>query len=105
MADEPKHYVGYSIVAWLLALLVTCGFFAIIFFVLFHGMPQQGTEALLMLLGTVGTAWTTVIQYFFGQNGKSSNGNGNGNGKPPEATKITMPSSAPRSGNPPDNFP
>lgn len=98
MADEPKHQVGYSVVAWLLAVLVTIGFFAIIFFVLVHGMPQQGMEALLMLLGTVGTAWTTVIGYFFGQNGK----NGNGNGKPPEPPKIIPP--APRPGSPPDNF-
>ena len=51
---------------------------------LMFGMPEKGTEALLVLLGTVGTAFNSIISFYYGNQQKpNGNGNGNGNGHPP----------------------
>jgi hypothetical protein len=47
---------------------------------LMFGMPEKGTEALLVLLGTVGTAFNSIIGYYYGNQTTKPNGNGNGNG-------------------------
>jgi len=55
----------------LLAVVITIGFFGILVWMLFHGMPQTGTEALLMMLGALGTAWTGVMNFYFGSSAGS----------------------------------
>jgi hypothetical protein len=55
----------------LLAVVITIGFFGILVWMLVHGMPQTGTEALLMMLGALGTAWTGVVNFYYGSSAGS----------------------------------
>lgn len=54
-----------------LALLITVGFFGILAYMLLNGMPKSGTEALLMMLGALGTAWTGVVNFYYGSSAGS----------------------------------
>jgi hypothetical protein len=55
----------------ILALLITVGFFGILVWMLIKGMPATGTEALLMMLGALGTAWTGVVNFYYGSSAGS----------------------------------
>lgn len=60
--------------SWLpptLAVLVTVGFFGIIVYILRVGLPESGKEALLLLLGSLGTAWTSIMAFYFGSSSGS----------------------------------
>jgi len=60
--------------SWLpevLSILVTVGFFGIIVYILKYGLPESGKEALLLLLGSLGTAWTGVMAFYFGSSAGS----------------------------------
>lgn len=60
--------------SWLpeaLSILVTIGFFGIIVYILKYGLPQSGSEALLLLLGSLGTAWTSIMAFYFGSSAGS----------------------------------
>ena len=60
--------------SWLpevLAILVTLGFFGIIVYILKFGLPESGKESLLLLLGSLGTAWTGVMGFYFGSSADS----------------------------------
>jgi hypothetical protein len=54
-----------------LAVGVTLGFFGIVAYILHYGLPPTGGEALLMLIGTLGTAWTGVMGFYFGSSSGS----------------------------------
>ena len=58
-----------SIVPPLLALLVTIGFFGILF-ALMMGYAQKSDE-LMIMLGSLGTAWTGIIGFYFGSSSGS----------------------------------
>ena len=66
MQRETKDWVPK-----VLAIVITLGFFGILIWMLFKGMPQTGTEALLMMLGALGTAWTGVINFYYGSSAGS----------------------------------
>jgi hypothetical protein len=54
-----------------LAGVITIGFFGILFWMFVYGVPKNGNEALLLMLGALQTAFTGVIAYFFGSSAGS----------------------------------
>ena len=56
-----------------LSLLVTFGFFGVIYALMSWEMPTSSHEVLLVMLGTLGTAWTGCMSYFFGSSAGSAN--------------------------------
>lgn len=66
MQRETKDWVPK-----LLAVVITVGFFGILIWMLINGMPKNGTEALLMMLGALGTAWTGVVNFYYGSSAGS----------------------------------
>lgn len=49
-----------------LAFSITLGFFAALGFAMAFGLPEVGREPLLVLIGSLATAWTAVVGFYFG---------------------------------------
>ena len=50
----------------ILAYFITFGFFGALIYILVFGIPKSGTEVVLMMLGSLSTSWTGVIQFYYG---------------------------------------
>ena len=66
MQTETKDWIPRA-----LAVSVTLGYFGIIAYVLVSGLPMNGSEVLLMLLGTLSAGWTGVMAFYFGSSSGS----------------------------------
>ncbi len=58
----------------LLAGLITIGFFGVMGAVAFAPMQPDAKEPILLLLGSLSTAWTAVVSYYFGSSSGAARG-------------------------------
>ncbi len=72
-AREREAKTGDSATPRILAIFITLGFFGILGFMVTHNLPETGRDALLVMLGALGTAFTCVIAYYFGSSSGSKN--------------------------------
>ena len=50
----------------ILAFVVTLGFFGILCFMMFRPVPPESRDILNIMLGSLATAWTGIVAYYFG---------------------------------------
>lgn len=55
-----------------LAYAITVGFFAVLLALMFGQVDSSSKDVLLIMLGTLGAAWTGVISYYFGSTAGSA---------------------------------
>lgn len=58
-----------------LAVLITAGFFGTLGYIIRYGVPQDNSQVLYMMLGTLGSAWVGVVGYYFGTSASSQTKN------------------------------
>lgn len=60
-----------KIVPYLLAALVTLGFFGILAYMLVRAVPAANKDIMNIMLGSLGTAWVSIVGFYFGSSASS----------------------------------
>jgi hypothetical protein len=55
-----------------LTVLTTIGFFAVLAWLITHGLPESGRDVILVMIGTLGTGWTACLGYYVGSSSGSA---------------------------------
>ncbi|WP_273430449.1 hypothetical protein [Chitinibacter tainanensis] len=55
-----------------LGLLVVAGFFGVIGLLVAYGLPKSGSDSLLVLVGALGAAFGSIVQYYYGSSAGSA---------------------------------
>ena len=61
--------------ASILAGFITVGFFGILWLLLHDSIPPDGHDVLLVMIGSLGTAWTSIVSFFYGSSAGSERKN------------------------------
>jgi hypothetical protein len=48
------------------------GFFSVLTLMFFHNIPDTDHDVLLVLIGALGSAWASIIAYYFGSSSGSA---------------------------------
>jgi len=56
----------------MLSISVTAGFFGLLLLLVFRALPQSNMSVVNIMLGALGTAWISVMNYFFGSSAGSA---------------------------------
>ncbi len=56
----------------ILALVITLGFFTLLVIFTFHGFATNSATLLNIMIGSLGTAWISIVNYYFGSSSGSA---------------------------------
>jgi hypothetical protein len=71
-ARQREIQTGDQVTPRMLAGVMVAGFFLVLAWLLAYGMPAQGGEALLVLLGALSSGVAAVLSYYFGSSSGSA---------------------------------